>query len=172
MRLAYIIPAFMFLLIGTNAANAQKNTNLLPKDLENEKVIFLEYERIENDVNMPYAQRKKNSHRNKVSITANKELKLHATYYPFGYIISNRSEYHNLVDRGFKYVLENDMMNSYNYGENVNAGTNTIYTSSMYLKDLETGERFELFSVKQHLIYNYEDIMKKFCKLVNKEYDK
>lgn len=149
---------------------AQKKAPLLPADLTTEKVIFLAYERIENDVNMPYAQRKRNTYRNKASIDANKELKLQATYYPFGYVISNRSDYHQLINSGYKYVLENDMMNSYNYGENIEAGTNTIYTSTMYLKDLSTGKRYELFSVKQHLIYEYGTIMKRFCKLIKKEY--
>lgn len=172
MKPHHLIVLCTWLLLGTQLCTAQrKNERLLPEDLNSEKVIFLEYERIENDVNMPYAQRKRNSHRNSLSIKSNKELKLEATYYPFDYVISNRSDYFELIDQGFKYVLENDMMNSYNHGENVSAGTNTIYTSTMYLKDLTTGKRYELFPVKQHLIYEYGSIMKSFCKLVKKEYD-
>jgi len=151
---------------------AQKNSYNIPDDLEQEKIIFLEFESIENDVNMPYAQRKRNSHRNTVSVDANKSLKIGATYYPFGYVISNRSEYFNLSTAGYKYVLENDMMNSYNNGEHIDAGRNKLFSSPMYIMNLATGERFELFSVTQDEIYDYEDIMKDFVKLVRKTFDK
>ena len=151
---------------------AQKNSYKLPEDLADEKIIFLEFESIQNDVNMPYAQRKRNSHRNTVSVDANKYSKLGVTYYPFGYTISNRSEYFNLTSAGYKYVLENDMMNSYNNGEHIDAGRNKLFSSPMYIMDLGTGERFELFNVTQDEIYDYEGIMKDFVKLVRKAYDK
>ncbi|MDH5476006.1 MAG: hypothetical protein OEX22_09975 [Cyclobacteriaceae bacterium] len=170
MKSFYILPLFVFLSISTLVCRGQKKAFVLPTDLKTEKVIFLEYEHIKNDVNMPYAQRKRNSHRNVISIEANKELALEATYYPFQYIISNRSEYYTLIKKGYKYVLENDMMNSYNYGENVDAGKNKLFSSTMYLKDLNTGKRYDLFMVTQDIVYEYGTIMKKFRKIIQKEF--
>lgn len=149
---------------------AQKS-ELLPEDLNSSKVIFLKYEQIENDPRQPYSLRQQISHRNKISVEANRQLKLGASYYPYDYVLSTRSEYFDLKEQGYKYVLENDLMNAYNNGEVVEAAGNKIYAANMYLMDLETGKRFELFTVKQHNIYDYDMIMKKFCKIVKKEFD-
>ena len=159
------------LLLSFTIVRSQDTTEGLPDDLNTTKVIFLKYEQIEGDPNIPYAQRKRNKERNALSLQANKELKLRAYDYPFDYKISDRSTYYNLVEEGYKYVLENDMMNAYNYGEVVSAGGGRIFASSMYLKDLKTGKRFELFVIKQDMVYDYDKIMKLFIKMVEKEYE-
>ena len=71
----------------------------------------------------------------------------------------------------YKWPEPTPVVNSYNYGESINAGSNSIFAAPMYIKNLETGERFELFSVKQHIIYDYEAIMKQFVKIVKKNYE-
>lgn len=171
MKPLYYSSIITLLFVCSNICVGQKKANLLPNDLASEKIIFFEFEHIENDVNMPYAQRKRISHRNVISKQANKELAIEATFYPFQYIISNRSDYFKFIDNGYKYVLENDMMNSYNYGENISPGKHKLFSSTMYLKDLTTGKRYELFSITQDIVYEYATIMKKFNKIVKKEYN-
>ena len=171
MKTSHLLIITITFLLFPVAAMAQKSVEGLPDDLDTEKIIFLKYEQIEGDHNIPYAQRKRNKERNILAGHANKALKVEAKKYPFSYIISNRSEYAKFAQEGYKYVLENDMMNAYNYGEVVSAGSQKIFAAPMYLREIATGKRYELFTIKQNVVYEYAKIMKKFNSMVRKEYD-
>ncbi|MDH5365817.1 MAG: hypothetical protein OEW67_02465 [Cyclobacteriaceae bacterium] len=168
MKLFQYSTIITLIFVFSNICISQKKVVVLPDDLTTEKIIFLKYEQIENDVRMPYAQRKRISHRNLISKQANKELELEATYYPFQYIISNRSDYFKFINNGYKYVLENDMMNSYNNGESIEPGKHKLFSSTMYIKDLTTGKRYDLFSITQDEVYEYASIIKKLNKIIKK----
>ena len=86
----------------------------LPKDLNKEKIIFLEYEQIPIEQNTPRKFAKMYKFRNEAAIEANRQLHEAVKNYPFEYVISKRSEYKELIDKGYRYVLENDMMEKYN----------------------------------------------------------
>ena len=163
-----VFPFFVFAPLVPCSAQSSKT---LPNDLSESKVIFLEYEHIHNNYETPYAMRKKNNYRNTLASKANHELRTEAKYYPFEYKVAKRSDYKNLMEKGYDYILENDMMEAYNNGEQVDAGANKIYSAPMYLLHIKTGIRYELFDVKQTAVYEYGKIIRRFCKLVKDEFN-
>lgn len=154
-----------------DSAFAQNTFSGYPEDLPVEKIIFLEYDQLEITEDLKKSLKKTYEHRNVKAKTANAQLKeLVDNGYRFDYMIAKRSDIDNLKEEGYKYVLENDMMKSYNNGESTYAGANSSYVSDMYILDLSNGDKYFIFQIGQSYVYFYKGIMKKFLKQVNKEF--
>jgi hypothetical protein len=151
-------------------ANAQKQMVGYPNDLDKEIIIFLEYEQIPIDEKMSWAQKHMYKSRNNLAPQSNQELRKKVADYPFKYVISSRSVYKDSLVKTCKYVLENDMMEAYNNGVNLYAGMHAQYESPMYIKDLQTGTKYILFSINSNEAYYYTGIMKKINKQVKKKF--
>ena len=168
MRLAL----FLFLLTLFFDVKAQEKIEGLPDDLDKVKIVFLEYEQLPITDNMYKIVRKSYTKRNEVFIENNKELAKEVKNYPYAYVLSKRAEYKGLADRGYKYVLENDLLESFNNGLQTAAGGNIVYASPMYLKDIKTGTRYELFTVSEGYFHRYGWIISKFNEKVKRHYKK
>jgi hypothetical protein len=151
---------------------AQEKINGLPDDLDKTKIIFLEFEMLPVGPEIHPRSRKFFMKRNEVLDKNNKMLKEEVLNYPFTYTISKRSEYKKLLNEGYKYVLESDMLQAYNSGDGVYAGGNSKYVSSMYLLDIASGDTYNLFTIEQSHMTRYGMIISKFIKKVNRDYKK
>ena len=162
---------FFLTIISFNKLYSQKEIKDLPNDLNKETIIFLEYETLEIDKKMPWTQRHMYKVRNELSVGANAQLNEYSKDYPFNYVISKRSEYKDSLIKTCRYLLENDLMESYNNGVNNYAGRGVQYTSPMYVRDLKTGDKYILFDVPSNHCYIYKGIIKDFIKIVKKKYN-
>ncbi len=147
----------------------QKKTKL-PKDLDREKVIFLQYEEIPIDESFPKMAKGYYSRLNNIVRKTNPKLVQYAKDYPFEYTISTRAEYDNLIKDGYKYVLDSE------YGEIINNGNykpnqDVEVLIGVYIKNLVTGEIYTLFKIKDHDSFDHKHIMTKLIKRVKKEYN-
>ena len=152
-------------MIVFKGVSGQETYDDLPENLMIETIVFLEYEELYIDDDMYNSMKKMYKKRNGYTIRANKELHAVVENYPFDYVISNRSEAKTWVEKGYKYVYDCPIMTAYNDGENLYAGTNTNYVAMMYVYDLTTGDKYEVFKLKDNLSYHYKYIMNK---LINK----
>lgn len=153
---------------------AQKSTkNGYPSDLHSEKIIFLEYEQIPVQKGEQKGMYKKMQQmfefRNEAAVRSNQQLHESSKSYPFEFTISKRSEYKALKEKGYKYVLNNDIMEGYNNATNF-GGRNTIYHSKMYIENIETGKKYFLFKLYDNRAYVYKEIIKKMVKQINKDF--
>jgi hypothetical protein len=148
---------------------AQKEIKGIPSDLKNEKVIFFEYEQLPIDPAWPKMLINNYQKRNTEAEKANKMLADESKKYPFAFVISKRSEYQALSSQDYRYVLENEMMKALNNGDEMHKAF-TTYHSPVYLLDLKTGDRYELFDMSQSYVYNYEWIMQKLINKLKKEF--
>jgi hypothetical protein len=150
---------------------SQKECQGLPSDLNKETIIFLEYELLPIDETLSGPVKNMYKVRNNNAPVANGQLNEQAKEYPFRYVISKRSVYKDSLASTCRYVLENEYMEAYNNGVNLNYEMNSASVSPMYIKDLKTGDKYELFNINAGEAYYYTGIMKKFVKAVKKEYN-
>lgn len=151
---------------------AQREIKGFPSDLDRSKIIFLEYEKLAVGPEVHKIIRKDYTKRNEIFEENNKMLANEAPNYPFEYIISKRSEYRELVAQGYKYVLENDLIAAYNNGLQTYPGGGTQYISTMYLIDIVSGDKYELFTITDKSLRHYDWVISKFNDKVIKEYKK
>lgn len=154
-------------------AAAQREYKGLPDDLNDQKIIFLNYEPIsisdenaKGDVEKYILTRKKQH--NKATEQANDYLKVAAINYPFKYALASHSSYENLVSAGYKYVLECNSFDNERLMTSPESGVLLIY--DFYIKDLTTGDIYILFHLDEMKVYDYRLIMKKLIKLTNKKF--
>jgi hypothetical protein len=148
---------------------SQKDMKGVPANLKDEKIIFLEYEQIPIDPSWPKILSYNFERRNKEAIKANDMLAKRVKDYPYASIISRRSEYKSLATQGVRYVLESEIMKALNNGEQV-GGLNKTYYAMVYVYDLTTGDRYELFKLTESRAYDYNWIMDKFISTVKKTF--
>jgi hypothetical protein len=161
MRIAFLLT----LALCGYVSFAQTERKGIPTDLKQEKIIFLEYEQIPIDPAWSKFLSGGFERRNKEALKANAMLAKRVKDYPYASIISRRSEYKSV--QGAKYVLESEVMKALNNGEQV-GGLNKTYYSMVYVYDLTTGDRYELFKLTEDRAYDYNWIMDKFITSVNK----
>jgi hypothetical protein len=99
----------------------------------------------------------------------NKALREEVKKYPFKYTVASRSKVRELKQKGYKYVLENDMMNGYNSGDPMFRPFEK-YIAAFYVMDLQTGKKYFLFTISQNFAYRYDYTMDKFVDKVSKKY--
>lgn len=168
MKLIILVATFAFLTC-INTAQGQKNKEKLPTDLNETKIVFLEYEPVSLSEYPTDFTKKYFESANEAFINTNKKLRDAASEYPFKYVISNRTDYETLVGEGCKYVLESDLMiklNNFSFAPEKSG----IYISDLYLMNILTGEQFPLFKISQLDAVNYKKVLAKFNKMVKKQY--
>lgn len=152
-------------------ANAQ-DVKGFPEDLNKEKIIFLKYEQIKISDRFGKLVKKMYTRHNKAVVESNEMLEKEAKKYPFDYVISTRAEYKDLIEQGYKYVLECDMMEYYNNGKGaVASDVRTKFYSDLYIKDLQTGDKYTLFEISDTYLIRYDKLMQKFNQKVKKNFD-
>lgn len=162
------------LLLTSFVGYAQEEYKGIPEDLAQEKIIFLNYEPINISDERPrskedrYIRERKEQH-NMAAEQANDYLRTSALDYPYKYAIANHSTYKNLVEAGYKYVLECNCFNNERLMKSPESGVLLIY--DFYIKDLTTGDIYLLFDLDEMKVYDYRLVMKKLNKLVNKSMD-
>lgn len=166
-HLAYTL---IILVFTCNIILGQETYDELPENLMIETVVFLEYEELYIDDDMMNSMKRLYKKRNEASTRANKELHAVVENYPFDYVISNRSEAKTWVEKGYKYVYECPIMTAYNDGQNMYTGASATYVAMMCLYDLETGDKYEVFKLKDNLSYHYKYIMNKLIGKAKKMY--
>lgn len=168
-RIVFLLIVFTVSTLSLSQGICQKTHKGLPDDLDSEKIVFLSFEQLDTDPRMQKRILKYYEESNKKSKEANEMLIQHAKDYPFEYRISERATYKELRQQGYKYVLNNLLMEEYNNGTPA-MGSGIIYYSPLYIENIETGDRYELFDIKQIFVYRYDIIMKKFIKEVNQKF--
>ncbi len=148
----------------------QKNYNGLPDDLNKEKIIFLKFDSIQVTDDLRNGQQRDFNKRNKFATKSNAILIEEAKKYPFACILATRSEVKVLAKQGYRYVLENDMMNGFNSGNDMYISSSTKYIAPFYILDLSNGDKYTLFTISQSYAYRYDYNMGKFLKKVSKKY--
>lgn len=143
----------------------------IPDNLNAETIIFLEYEQLDVEKAVDKSHKRMFKFRNEMSILANEQLNTYAKEYPFKYVISRRSEYKDSLSKTCRYVLDNELMENYNNGINNYAGYKKEFYSPMYILDLKTGDRYNLFNLYSKQGYNYKGIIKAFSKKVRKKFN-
>lgn len=141
-----------------------------PGNLNNETIIFLEYEQIPIEEKLPGYFKKMYEDRNRTATKSNEILGEKVKKYPFKFIVSRRSEYKDSLKNTCRYVLENDIMEQYNNGVSIYIDKKEVYKSNMFIRDLKTGEKYILFHLDYNHAYDYEYIMEKFIKEVRRKY--
>ncbi|MBC5773206.1 hypothetical protein H8S95_03950 [Pontibacter sp. KCTC 32443] len=151
---------------------AQKMEEGLPEDLPQSKIMFLAYEMLD----PARAQLRKPLMRyyekcNEQAVKANEKLKAAASEYPYEHIIITRAELiEKTYPKGYKYVMNCDLMDAQNNGEIVYA-PNTKFYSPLYILNIETGERYELMMLAQAGVYSFEKIMNTLNKKIKKQFN-
>ena len=172
MRSIIKISLLLMSLILSQLAFAQKMEKGLPEDLPQSKIMFLAYEMLD----PARAQLSKPLMRyyekcNKQAVKANEKLKAGASEYPYEHIIITRAELiEKTYPKGYKYVMNCDLMDAHNNGEIVYA-PNTRFVSPLYILNIETGERYELKMIGQTYVYSYDKIMNLLNKKVKKNFN-
>lgn len=169
MKLLKYISIALCLTAIISTSFAQNTFRRYPTDLKQVGVVFLAYEQFEVDAELKKSEIKAIEFRNVKAKQANEQLKLATEKYPYEFIIATRSELDKLKEQGFRYVLENDMMNRADNPNEKNANMNSNSVSEMYLMDLENGDKYYLFQIVQSYVYFYKGIMKKFINQVEKD---
>jgi hypothetical protein len=77
-----------------------------------------------------------------------------------------------LAEKGYKYVLECDLMESYNNGLQMPYAENVKYSSPVYLRDLTTDVRYELYTISTLTLPRYGYILASFNRKVKREFKK
>lgn len=143
----------------------------LPDDLKTEKVIFLAHQAIEVTFNPENGKAEEYLHlrqinHNEVIEEANEELEKYAKRYPFGYIISNNSEYKELVLNGYKYVIESKV---YDYDHlNRHPEEDELIVFEYFLIDLYNGKAYKVFELDEMKVYDAKLFIRKFSKVLKK----
>ncbi len=164
---------FLALIILPLLSIAQREYEGLPDDLNEQKLILLNYEPININEKKPegeeekYIRRRKKLH-NRAVEQANEYLRTSAIEYPFKYAIAGHSSYEKLVGAGYKYVLESNCFDNERLMKSPESGILLIY--DFYIKDLTTGDIYILFHLDEMKVYDYRLIMKKLNKLVKKKF--
>lgn len=165
--------SFLIFILLPLLSIAQREFKGLPDDLDEHKLILLNYEPINISDNKPegeeekYIRMRKKLHKRAV-VQANEYLRTSAIEYPFKYAIAGHSSYEKLVGAGYKYVLESNCFDNERLMKSPESGVLLIY--DFYIKDLTTGDIYILFHLDEMKVYDYRLIMKKLNKLVKKKY--
>jgi hypothetical protein len=163
----------LIVLLAPLLLSAQREYQGLPDDLDEHKLILLNYEPINISEEKPegeeqkYIQTRKKLH-NKAVDQANEYLRTSAIEYPFKYAIAGHSSYEKLVGAGYKYVLESNCFDNERLMKSPESGILLVY--DFYIKDLTTGDIYILFHLDEMKVYDYRLIMKKLNKLVKKKF--
>ena len=153
---------------------AQKEFKGIPEDLDQHKIIFLNYEPVNVSSEKPkskedrYIRDRKEQH-NMATEQANDYLRTAALDYPYKYAIAKYSSYESLVEAGYKYVLLCNCFDNQRLMKSPESGVLLIY--DFYIKDLTTGDIYLLFDLDEMKVYDYRLVMKKLNKLISKSED-
>ena len=145
----------------------------LPKDLNQEKVIFLNHEKIEvkadkkNGALGKYLHLRQINH-NVVVEEANKKLVVAAMSYPFEYAISSYSQYESILKAGYKYVL---ISNVYEYQHLFFQPTeDELIVFEYFLLDTKNNVAFKVFEMDEMKVYDSKMMIRKLNKKLKKHY--
>ncbi|NNC84458.1 MAG: hypothetical protein HKN75_00150 [Bacteroidia bacterium] len=148
---------------------AQNTFNYYPTELGDEPLIILEYQMMEPQDDFTKSQLKDCKFRNEKAKMANEQLQVAAKEYPFEYIIAKRSALDSLKEKGYRLVLENDMMKKQDNPEKYLKGNNANDVGDMYILNMENGDKYFLFQISQSYVFFSKGVMKKFIKQVKRE---
>ena len=163
----FFLPVIVLCSLSTSIA--QKDENGLPDDLNVESIVFLKFDSMFLEPGSSKAQQRDIRWRNEMGTRGNKALMEEVKRYPFKYTIASRSELAALSQKGYKYILENDMMNGYNSGDPMFVPFEK-YIAAFYVMDLQNGKKYFLFTISQGFAYRYDYTMNKCVDKVIKKY--
>lgn len=144
----------------------------IPNDLENEKIIFLEHEKINVIANQKKKSQRKylelrQTNHNRVLKEANTKLKTAALNYPYGYAIASPSSYKSLAKAGYKYVLYSQ---AYTYEFlREQPEDNAIVVFEYFIYNIEENVAHKAFEVDELKIYDFKLLIKKLNKAIDKQ---
>jgi hypothetical protein len=161
-----LLPVFI---LSSLSSFSQKNENGLPDDLNVESIVFLKFDSMYLEPGLSKAKQRDIRWRNDMGTKGNEALMEEVKKYPFKYTVASRSQLKDLSEKGYKYILENDMMNGYNSGDPMFRPFEK-YVAPFYVMDLQTGKKYFLFTISQTFAYRYDYTMGKFVEKVIKKY--
>ena len=156
-------------MLFSSVSFAQKDETGLPDDLNIESIVFFKFDSMYLKPGSSKAQQRDIRWRNDMATKGNKALMEEVKRYPFKYAIASRSELGALSQKGYKYILENDMMIGYNSGDPMFVPFEK-YIAAFYVMDLQTRKKYFLFTISQGFAYRYDYTMGKFVDKVLKKY--
>lgn len=146
----------------------------VPEELKDEKIIFLEHEKIdltEKTEEMSRAEWKylnlRQTNHNKVISQANEKLKAAALSYPYAYAIASPSTYESLQKAGYRYILQSNVYSYNHLKEQPKEGELLVFT--YYIYDTERNIVYEIFELDEMKVYDFKTVIKKLNKAIKKE---
>jgi len=167
--ISYTLLILQVLILFSSPSFGQKDVNGLPDDLNIESIVFLKFDSMSLEPGSSKAAQRDIRWRNEMATKGNNALMEEVKRYPFKYTIASRSKLKELKEKGYKYILENDMMNGYNSGDPMFRPFEK-YIAAFYVLDLQTGKKYFLFTISQTYAYRYDYTMNKFVDKVTKKY--
>jgi hypothetical protein len=167
--ISYRLLLLQLFILLSSPSFGQKDENGLPDDLNIESIVFLKFDSMSLVPGLSKAEERDVRWRNEMATKGNSALMEEVKRYPFKYTIASRSKLKELKQKGYKYILENDMMNGYNSGDPMFRPFEK-YIAAFYVMDLQTGKKYFLFTISQNFAYRYDYTMNKFVDKVNKKY--
>jgi len=145
----------------------------VPKDLDQEKIIFLKHEEIEITADKKgkkadkYLYLRQSNHNNVIK-EANDKLKVAALEYPFKYALSTKSKYESLLGAGYKYVFTSNVYsNDHLMGQ---PAEDELIVFEYFILDVKEDVAFKVFEMDEMKVYDSKLMMRKLNKEVRKAY--
>ena len=147
--------------------------NGLPDDLDQEKIIFLEHEKIKvtadkkNGKEEKYLHLRQTNH-NSVIEESNTKLKGAALQYPFKYAFATPSTYESLLKAGYRYVLQSRVYSYEHLKTQPKEGELIVF--EYYIFDTQKNVAFKAFELDEMKVYDSKLLMKRLTKALRKKY--
>ena len=160
-----------FLILLPLGAFAQETILMkgIPGDLEDEKIIFLEHEKVDvtadkkDSKEAKYLYLRQTNH-NKVISDANIKLRGAALSYPYKYAIASPSTYEALQKAGYKYVFQSNVYKYDHLKTQPEEGELVVFT--YYIFDAEKNIAYEVFELDEMKIYDFKAVIRKLNKAI------
>ena len=174
-----IVNPFARVTSEVSTPSSYKSKDELPTDLPQAKILFIRYSPTEVPADrpdtMPRRQYNLRKNHNEVYAASNKQLAKAAARYPFSYRITTQDSSTYYAQRGYKYALFHSSFNAMTDGTYAGAQSNGYYSIStdvkLFVQDLATGNRYPVDTFSETHVYYYKDIIGKFLKKVDKQFN-
>lgn len=152
-------------------AHAQTVRHGLPKDLDKETMVFVKYDQLVVPADLKGRHRKIaehniTAHNEKKAPVANQQLEEEVKNYPFNYKVIQYSELATLKDSGYKYVFMFDPITWIHERALFATGN----TQPLLIKDLHSGDTYELKEFSSTFVYAYKNLIRHLNGRVKHEY--
>lgn len=141
----------------------------IPNDLETEKIIFLEHEKVNVTANAKESKAAKYLYKRQMAHNvaikeANIKLRGAALSYPHEYAIASPSTYKSLIPAGYKYVLQSGLYTYDNLKSQPNEDELIVY--EYFIHDVENDIAYKVFELDEMKIYDFKLVIKKLKKAI------